>query len=104
MTGTLIERKAQRFTPTGVPVTECTLHHESEQVEAGHSRRIECAIRALALGETSKWIEAAPPGSKLRATGFLASGSRNGGRLKLHLTQIEFIEGNKNGQILQEEG
>jgi primosomal replication protein N len=104
LTGTLVERKAQRFTPAGVPLTECTIHHESEQIEADHPRRVECSIRALAMGETSKWLEAVPLGAKLRVTGFLASGSKNAQRSRLHLTQIEFIEGNQNGQVLQEEG
>jgi primosomal replication protein N len=103
LTGTLIERKARRFTPAGVPVTECAIHHESEQIEASHPRRVECAIRAVALGEMTKWIEMAALGSKLHVKGFLASGSRNGGPPRLHLTQIEFIEGNQNGQVLQEE-
>jgi primosomal replication protein N len=104
LTGTLVECKALRFTPAGVPVIECAIHHESEQVEASHPRRVECVIRAVALGEMTKWIEKTALGSKLRVKGFLASGSKNGGPLRLHMTQIEFIEGNQNGQVFQEEG
>jgi primosomal replication protein N len=103
LTGVLTERKAQRLTPSGVPVTECAIRHESEQIEAGHPRHIECTVKALALGETSKWLEAAALGSEIQAKGFLAAGNQRGGQLKLHLTEIEFIEGNQNGPVFQKE-
>jgi hypothetical protein len=50
LAGTLIERKALRFTPAGVPVIECLIGHQSEQLEAGSPRRVECEIPAIALG------------------------------------------------------
>ncbi|HNC52327.1 MAG TPA: primosomal replication protein N [Accumulibacter sp.] len=104
MTGTLIERQGLRFTPAGVPVTECLIEHQSEQVEAGSPRRVECEIRAIALGPTARWLAAASPGAALRLTGFLAARSRNSKQPRLHITTIEFVEGNQDGKILQEEG
>ena len=97
LTGILIERKALRFTPAKVPVVECVIGHGSEQIEAGCPRRVECEIQAIGLGETAKWLQAASPGVKVHVTGFLAAKSQNSRQLRLHVTTIEFAEGNQNG-------
>ncbi|MQM34563.1 MAG: primosomal replication protein N [Candidatus Accumulibacter phosphatis] len=104
LAGVLIERKALRFTPAGVPVVECLIGHQSEQVEAGSPRRVECEIAAIAVGATAQWLQAATPGAALHLTGFLAARSRNSKQPRLHVTMIEFVEGKQNGKILQEEG
>nr|WP_186406971.1 primosomal replication protein N [Candidatus Accumulibacter aalborgensis] len=104
MVGTLIERQALRFTPAGVPVTECLIGHQSEQVEAGSRRRVECEVQAIALGAPAQWLQAASPGAALHLTGFLAARSRNSKQPRLHVTTIEFVEENQNGKVLQEEG
>jgi primosomal replication protein N len=80
-----------------VPVTECVIGHQSEQVEAGNPRRIECEIQAIALGETARWLQAATPGITVHLTGFLAAKSQHSRQLRLHVTMIEFVEGNQNG-------
>ncbi|MBL8394822.1 MAG: primosomal replication protein N [Candidatus Accumulibacter sp.] len=104
MSGVLLERKALRFTPAGVPVTECLLGHQSEQLEAGSPRQVECEIQVIALGATAQWLQAASPGARLQVTGFLAARSRNSKQPRLHVTKIEFVEGNQDGKVLQEEG
>lgn len=93
----LIERKALRFTPAGVPVTECVIGHQSEQLEADSPRHVECEIQALGLGQTARWLQAATPGVTVRVTGFLAARSQHSKQLRLHLNSIEFVEGNQNG-------
>jgi len=97
--GSLIERLAPRYTPAGVPVTECRIRHESEQMEAGSMRRVECEIPAVGLGDPAKWLQAASVGSAVKVTGFLAAKSRNSKQLVLHIEQLEFLEGNSNGTI-----
>ena len=94
LTGTLIERKALRFTPAGVPVTECVIGHQSEQVEAGSPRLVECEIQTIGLGDTANWLQAATPGVRVHLRGFFAARSRNSKQLRLHVTTIEFVEGN----------
>jgi primosomal replication protein N len=71
--------------------------HQSEQVEAGSPRRVECEIQAIGLGETARWLQAATPGMMVRLTGFLAARSQNSRQLRLHVITIEFVEGNQNG-------
>jgi primosomal replication protein N len=97
LTGTLIERKALRFTPARMPVVECVIGHQSEQIEAGVARRVECEIQAIGLGEIAKWLQAATPGVMVHLTGFLAAKSQSSKQLRLHVTTIEFVEGNQNG-------
>ncbi len=94
LSGTLIERKALRYTPAGIPVMECVIGHQSEQMEAGSLRRVECEVQAIGLGPTAKWLQAAAPGCAVRLTGFLAAKSQHSKQLRLHLTTIEFVEGN----------
>jgi primosomal replication protein N len=104
LVGSLIERKALRFTPAGVPVVECLIGHGSEQIEAGSPRRVECEIPAIALGETARWMQQVAPGMPVRLTGFLAARGKRGGQLRLHVTTIEFEEGKTTGKIHEEEG
>jgi len=80
-----------------VPVVECLVGHQSEQIEAGSTRRVECEIQAIGLGETAKWLQAATPGAQVHMTGFLAAKSQHSKQLRLHVTKIEFVEGNQNG-------
>ena len=93
-----------RYTPAGVPVSEGRLQHSSTQTESGAQRLVEVEIAVLALGEPARWLQAAPLGGAVRLTGFLAAKGRNSKTPVLHVNSIEFLEGNENGSILQEEG
>ena len=104
ISGLLVERKALRYTPAGVPVSEGRLQHNSSQIENGAQRLVEVEISVVALGEYARWLQAAPLGGALKVTGFLAARSRNSKSPVLHVNTLEFLEGNENGSILQEEG
>ncbi|TXT27572.1 MAG: primosomal replication protein N [Rhodocyclaceae bacterium] len=65
---------------------------------------MEVEIAVVALGETARWLEAAPLGGVVKLTGFLAAKSRNSKAPVLHVNTLEFLEGNENGSVLQEEG
>ena len=104
LSGSLVERKVLRYTPSGVPVSEGRLQHSSSQVEGGRERLVEVEMALLALGESSKWLQAAPLGGTVQVTGFLAAKGRNSKLPVLHVNTLEYLEGNENGSILQEEG
>jgi primosomal replication protein N len=88
-----------------VPVVECLIGHCSEQVEAGGLRRVECEIPAIALGDPARWIQQTALGMPVRLSGFLAARSKNGKQPRLHVTTIEFEEGNRsNGKVHEEKG
>ena len=93
-----------RYTPAGVPVSEGWLQHASSQMEANVERQVKLEIPLLALGENSRWLESAPIGGQLQISGFLAAKSLKSKTPVLHVNSIEFLEGNENGSILQEEG
>jgi primosomal replication protein N len=93
-----------RYTPAGIPVAEARLHHQGAEIENGSERQVELEIALLAIGPTARWLEAAPLGSQLEVSGFLAARSRNSRTPVLHVNTLEYLEGNKNGSILQEEG
>ena len=67
-------------------------------------RKVELEIALLALGESARWLEAAPLGGAVVVSGFLAAKSRNSRTPVLHVNTLEYLEGNENGSILQEEG
>lgn len=93
-----------RYTPAGVPVSEGWLQHSSSQIESGAERSVEVEIAVVALGENARWLHAAPLGGAVKLTGFLAAKSRHSKAPVLHVNTLEFLEGNENGSILQEEG
>jgi primosomal replication protein N len=93
-----------RYTPAGVPVSEGRLQHSSSQTESGAERLVEVEIAVVALGENARWLQAAPLGGEVKLTGFLAAKSLTSRTPVLHVNTLEYLEGNENGSILQEEG
>ena len=71
ITGNIIELAQLRHTPAGVPVLNFRIAHESEQIEAGLQRRVECELQAVALGQTAHLLKGAKPGDGAKLTGFL---------------------------------
>ncbi len=86
-----------RYTPAGVPAIEFRLGHESEQIEAEKPRRVECEIACIALGTKALLLKDAAPGDEVELEGFLAAKSVKSRSPVLHVTNIEFLDGNENG-------
>ena len=94
MSGCVLERGALRYTPAGVPVVEFRLEHASEQQEAGGTRKVECELACIALDTLANLMGDAKPGDGLRVKGFLAARSIRNRTPVLHVTEIEFLQGN----------
>ena len=90
----ITELKALRYTPAGVPVVEFRLKHESERAEAGATRKVDAEIEAVAFEAQARLLAAGPMGRRLKAEGFLCAKNRRSRKPVLHVTNIEFIEGN----------
>ncbi|PTD95379.1 primosomal replication protein N [Pseudothauera lacus] len=90
----LAELQPLRRTPAGVPVVNCLLAHQSQQIEAAVKREVAVELQAVAVGELANVLAVAAPGVKLRASGFLAAKSLRSRAPVLHLNKIEFLEGN----------
>ena len=83
-----------RYTPAGIPVVEFRLAHASERAEAGAVRKVHAEIDAVAFESQARLLAAGPIGRQLKAEGFLCARNRRSRKPVLHVTNIEFIEGN----------
>jgi len=66
-------------------------------MEAEKPRQVECEIACVALGAPALLLKDARPGAGLELEGFLAAKSIKTRTAVLHVTNIEFLEGNENG-------
>jgi primosomal replication protein N len=84
-----------------VPAVEFRLQHESQQDEAGGRRSIQAELAAIAFETQAKLLAGSKLGVGLKITGFLGARSKRSKRLVLHVTNIEFIEGEKDAPAAQ---
>lgn len=77
-----------RYTPAGIPVMRCVLRHESQQVEAGLPRRVECDLSMIALGEPALQLNHLQEGLWVEVEGFLAANAKQRNRPVLHIQSI----------------
>ncbi len=89
LSAVVVERKAKRYTPAGLPVVEMLVQHQSAVQEAGLSRTIELFMSVKAIGTIAEQLELVPLGATLRCEGFLAPARQQSKRLNLHLTKFE---------------
>jgi primosomal replication protein N len=87
-----VEKDSLRYTPAGVPVIEFRIAHASEQIEAGLSRRVECELVCVAVGDMALLLKEVMAGTALQASGFIAARSLKQKTPVLHVTAIEFAE------------
>ena len=97
----MLELGALRYTPAGVAAVEFRLGHESEQDEAGGKRTIQAEVSAIAFETQAKLLSGRPLGSPVRVQGFLGAKGKRSKRLVLHVTSIEFIEGENHATAAQ---
>ena len=88
LNGVLLERGVMRYTPAGIPIVEGILSHQSEQLEAGQSRRVECEVKLLAAGPLALLLTQIPLNAELNCQGFLAKKNRNSKTLIYHVTEL----------------
>jgi len=88
LTATLVERAALRYTPAGLPALDFSLRHESQVSQDGQPRKVSVEIRARAIGEITRAVNALELGSEHGFAGFLAS-QRNGRGVVFHVTELD---------------
>ena len=91
LSGILIERDALRYTPAGLPLIECKILHESQQIEANIARQVKVALAALAVGEIAKKLSQLELAQTLSVSGFLAQKSQKSSHIVLHICSLENI-------------
>lgn len=85
----LVERSLLRFTPAGLPVSECVLQHASRQIEARLEREVELELATVAIGEIAHALDQAALGARYRFRGFLAQRRRNSKSVVYHIIEFE---------------
>ncbi|MHB1175068.1 MAG: primosomal replication protein N [Sulfuriferula sp.] len=91
LTGIVAEAEALRYTPAGVPLVSLRIRHESQQVEAGVTRRVNVEMAAVAMGEMAQSISALPGGDYISVEGFLARKSPQSNQIVLHICSLKTI-------------
>jgi primosomal replication protein N len=84
----LVERRALRYTPAGLPALDLSLKHESTVSEDGQPRKVSMEMRAVAIGTVTRALTGMGLGTEAHFGGFLAA-ARNGRGLLLHITSVE---------------
>ena len=67
--------------------------HESEQAEAGGRRKVNAELGAVAFEAQARLIAGSALGRAMRLQGFMSAKSKRSKKLVLHVTNIEFSEG-----------
>jgi primosomal replication protein N len=88
LSAVLVEKKAMRYTPAGLPALNVSLKHESTLSEDGQARLVSMELRAVAIGGITSQLGKMVLGSQAHFVGFLAS-ARNGRGLLLHITSVD---------------
>jgi len=83
----IIERKALRYTPAGLPALDLVLKHESDVVEAQIPRKVIMEIKAVAIGPIAQQLSQKEVGVPFGLAGFLGS-PRAGRGVLLHITEL----------------
>ena len=96
LTAILKSSEPLRYSPAGIPILNCRLVHQSEQVEAGLPRSVTCEIPAVAVGEIAARLESKQPETEWQFTGFLAT-KRRFETAELHI--VEFMETTRAGTV-----
>jgi primosomal replication protein N len=80
-----------RYTPAGIAVVDCILHHVSRQSEAGQWRDVEVEAPAVAFAGVGQRVASCRLDETYRFAGFVANRSRKSKRTVFHITDIEPI-------------
>ena len=80
-----------RYTPSGIPLIDCVLHHVSEISEAGQLRQVEVEAPALAFESVAQRLASSRLDETYRFIGFVANRSRKSKRTVFHITAFESL-------------
>ena len=73
-----------RYTPAGLPALNLKLEGETEQLDAGSTRTVKVAIKAVAFGSPAERLAKQAIGSIWKFSGFIAN-ARQGKSIVFHI-------------------
>jgi primosomal replication protein N len=86
----IVEVSSMRYTPSGQPVVDIKLSHESQIEEAGIQRKVSLLMKSKAVGLLAEKLILLPLDSTFLFIGFLASGS-NSKNLVFHIHSYQSV-------------
>ncbi|BEI33154.1 primosomal replication protein N [Polynucleobacter sp. HIN5] len=92
LTASLIAKDAIRYTPAGLPVIHCQLHHDGELSEAKQIRQVRMNVEAVAVGDVHRELLTMDLGAVAVFEGFLTQKTLRNERLVFHITKITLNE------------
>jgi primosomal replication protein N len=92
LTAGVAEIGVLRYTPAGLPALDLKLDHESSIDEAGQTRQVKAALKAIAFGALAERLAKQGLGSLWLFRGFLAT-PRNGKHAVFHIQDFELQDG-----------
>jgi primosomal replication protein N len=84
----IAEIDALRYTPAGLPALNMRLEHESDIQEAGQTRQVKAAMKAVAFGAMAERLVKQAIGSNWKFSGFLAT-PRYGKHVVFHIQEFQ---------------
>lgn len=87
LTARITEAQPLRYTPAGMPALDLRLDHESQQQEAGVTRKVQVSVKAIAFGPVAERLARQALGSLWTFRGFLAA-ARGGKGVVFHIQEI----------------
>jgi primosomal replication protein N len=90
LSANIVEISTLRYSPSGLPVVDLKLEHDSNHVEAGITRKVNLMIRSIAMGDMAEVLIQQPIGSSWSFTGFLAV-SKNSKSIVFHIQSFQTV-------------
>lgn len=87
--GRILEKDELRYTPAGIPVVNFKIVHDSEQMEAGGKRQVQCEVNSIAFEQMALEIGKLKIDDSVQLEGFLSRKSRMSTQLVLHVNKYE---------------
>jgi primosomal replication protein N len=87
LTGRIVEVSMLRYTPSGLPVVDFKLEHESSVEETGVPRKVNLTLKSIAMGTLAEKLIQLPIDTFSKFSGFLASG-KNSKSIIFHIQSI----------------
>ena len=89
LSATVLDIKPLRYTPAGLPALEMILEHNSDVQQAGHQRRIQLNVSAVALGDIALLLADITLGTPMLIKGFLAPSRKGSSKLIVHIQHAD---------------
>jgi len=84
----VLEMAPIRYTPAGLPALDLTLRSDTQVEEAGSPRKVVLDLKAVAIGEITRDLQALELGREVFFKGFLTA-QRQGRGVVFHITRFK---------------